>query len=117
MAAFGIVFANRSGFLGRLLPRTGQAIHQCRFADTRGADQRHCLPLTAPRPQMRGDILGAGIHHDDGQTALEGRCLPKIGSCIGHSVSLGEHDHRVGPSLICQRQIAFQPRWIELGIA
>lgn len=47
VASLGIVFADLSGLLGQFLSWACQCVHQRRFADTGGSDQRNCMPHTA----------------------------------------------------------------------
>ena len=83
-----------------------------------GADQRHRLADAAPWLQGHGRASGrARVERHHGQVALQRRGLLAVGARVSGCVGLGQQDHRRRPGLIGQRQIAFEPRRIEVGIA
>ena len=61
VTSFGIVFANAPGFLGPFRRQARQSVHQRRLADTRGSDQRHCLPVMAPWGDSSCGISRSGV--------------------------------------------------------
>ena len=113
----GIRLADIAGQLWRGIIGTGQGVQQRGFPHPGRADQRHGLPWPAPGGQHPGRCRLTRIHRDHGQIALQGLGLGAVAGEIFGGVRLGQHDDRRRPRLIGQRQIAFQPRRVEIGIA
>ena len=97
--------------------RSGQRIDQRRFADARRADQRDRAAARTPGRQACDAIRLARIHHLD-QDAREqpGRDADKILRSI-RQVGFGEDDDRRHLGFSRQRQIALQPRRVEILVA
>jgi len=90
---------------------------QRRFSHSGGPDQRDGLPQTAPWRQNRRRVRCFRIQRDHGQPALQRRRLLLIPCRIRDLIDLRQHDHRVRPGLVCERQIALKPGGIEIVVA
>ena len=100
----------------RILAGARQRVDQCRFADTGGAEQRHRLAGFAPRLQAMHGRGIAGIQRFDDHA---GRKTPRR----RHErlrrvddVRLGDDDHGPRARVMCQCQVPFQARDVEVPV-
>ena len=117
VAALGISFANATRGLRRILVRADEGVQKRRFADAGGADKGDSMTRFAPRGEGFDGIGGFGVQRYRDQAALQGLGCRDVTRRIGHCISLGQHDDRVNPRLVYQRQIPLQPCRVEIGIA
>ncbi len=95
----------------------GQRVDQRRFADPGRPRHRHRLPLLAPRQKAPHPCRVAAVDKLDQQVRLQG--FGRFGIALGvrRGIGLGQYQHRCHGGLTGERQIAFQSRHIEVGIA